>query len=104
MSTPPRTGPRIGPSVTTAPTMPIIFPARAGPAARASMVSRVGSSAPTPMPCTTRNAMRLAGSHATAASAEPSRKTVSPTSHTVLPPKRSAAQPLTGTVTATASR
>jgi hypothetical protein len=56
------------------------------------------------MPCSTRKAMRASMFHAELERIEPTMKRASALIHVCLAPKRSIAQPLTGTTIASASR
>jgi hypothetical protein len=58
-----------------------------------TIVIPIGSTAPAPMPWTTRNAIRLPMLQATPQSSDPTTKSVTPTSITGLRPKRSASLP-----------
>ncbi|MNI65609.1 hypothetical protein D3C73_1211240 [compost metagenome] len=90
--TPPRTGPRMGPSRVGMPIIETTRP-RLLPADRTSTVCRVGIRIPAPMPCSSRKTIRLPGFQAKAHKIEPARNTVSEKRYTFLPPKRLVAQP-----------
>ena len=83
---------------------PITRPSRFGPAAWTTIVCASGSSIPPPRPWSTRNAIRLPIDQASPHSIEPARKSAIAVIHTRLAPNRSAAQPVSGITTASASR
>ena len=79
-------------------------PSFSRPAARTSIVCTTGVIRPAAAPCSARKATRLPKSRAWPDSADPTVNSSSEPIHTGLSPKRSVAQPLTGTTTARASR
>lgn len=63
-----------------------------------------GTIMPPPIPCATRNAMRLPNDHAAPHSADPATKTANANSHDARVPNRSASRPVTATTIAIDSR
>ncbi len=107
--TPPRTGPRIGPTAIGRLTVAVTRPSELAPpgterAARMARVISSGKIMPAPAPCSTRKAIRLSAFQATEHSAEPATKMVSAAIQSRLPPNRAWAQPTTGITTPRASR
>jgi hypothetical protein len=101
---PPITGPRIGPSAIGRLTAAMSRLLTRPPAARTASVCISGKISPAPKPCSTRKPIRAPSLHAAAHSAEASTNTSSAAIHTRRPPQRRSAQPVTGIVTAMATR
>ncbi len=101
---PPITGPRIGPRAAGRLTTAISLPSERPPAAWTARVAISGIISPPPMPCTTRNAIRLGALHARLAAIEPTAKITSAIIHSRLPPIRACAQPTRGMVAPSAKR
>ena len=101
---PPITGPTIGATSAGTAMADVSRPSRRGPAAWATIVWSSGNVMPPPMPCTTRNAIRLPDDQARPHSTEPPRNSASDSIHIRLLPKRSTAHPVNGMTIASASR
>ncbi len=98
------TGPMIGPSTIGTPITLMTRPMRCGPAARARMDCPTGRSIPPPMPWSTRKKMSELADQARPQRQEPMTKSAVELIQSLLAPKRSTAQPVTGVTMARASR
>ena len=98
------TGPRMGPRAAGRLTVAISRPRFRPWAACISIVAISGIITPPPSPCRARKAISDGAFHASAHSVDPSRKTVSATSHSRLLPSRPCSHPLIGMLTNIASR
>src|ERR1700733_2469995 len=104
MIRPATTGPKIGTTTIGRLTALISRPICFWPAACTSSVVSSGTIRPPPMPCTTRNAIRLPMFHAAPEATEPARNGASENAQTSRPPNRARAQPLSGMTMANESR
>ena len=99
-STPPTTGPTTGANTIATPIRLIARPIRDGPAVRATSEVPTGAISPAPMPCSTRKTTRLPTDQDSPHAIDAIVNSATANIHSRLPPKRSVAQPVSGTTMA----